>query len=146
VGGRRGGGGAGAFGADSATAALFAPAGGGRGAPAGGQAGRGGRGGANARQGATGDASLDPVGRIWALIGVTPPVIGGRGGGGGGGGAGANIANTGDYLVTMTVDGHVYKQTFRVERTNGGGQEAGFGGGDEEHDGMGRYTPAKKSK
>ncbi|MDB4876718.1 MAG: hypothetical protein JWM41_3164 [Gemmatimonadetes bacterium] len=144
VGGRRGGGGGGAFGADSATAALFAPA---TPAPAGAQAGRGGRGGANARQGATGDASLDPVGRIWALIGVTPPVVGGRGGGGGGGGAAASIANTGDYLVTMVVDGKTYKQTFRVERTSGGGQEAGFGGGDDAHDGLGRYTPSgKKSK
>jgi hypothetical protein len=146
TGGRRGGGGGGAGGLDSATAALFA-GGAGRGgaaAPAaGGRGGRGGRGG-----GATGDAALDPIGRIWALIGMNPPAVGGRGGGGGGfGGAGANIANTGDYLVTMVVGGQTYRQTFRVERVSGGGTDAPQFGGDENHDQMGRFTPkANKSK
>ncbi|HEY6826889.1 MAG TPA: hypothetical protein VI259_08525, partial [Gemmatimonadaceae bacterium] len=80
TGGRRGGGG-GFGGADSATAALFA-GGAGRGGAAPAPA-AGGRGGRNARQGAMGDAALDPIGRIWALIGMNPPVVGGRGGGGG---------------------------------------------------------------
>jgi hypothetical protein len=58
------------------------------------------------------------------------------------------MANTGDYLVTMVVNGQTFKQTFRVERVSGGG-DAGFAfGEDENHDGLGRYTPqtAKKQK
>jgi hypothetical protein len=148
AGGRRGGGGGGG-GLDSATAALFAP----RNAPGGAApaGGRGGRGGRNA-QGATGDASLDPIGRIWALIGMNPPNVGGRGGGGGGGGggfggAGATMANTGDYLVSMVVNGQTYKQTFRVERVSGGEDGAPQFGDEEKHDQSGRYTPgASKSK
>jgi hypothetical protein len=143
TGGRRGGGGGG--GLDSATAALFAPrnAPGGAAAPA---AGRGGRG--RNTQGATGDASLDPIGRIWALIGMTPPNVGGRGGGGGGfGGAAGTMANTGDYLVSMVVNGQTYKQIFRVERVSGGEDAAPQFGNEEKHDQSGRYTPAaSKSK
>jgi hypothetical protein len=94
-----------------------------------------------------GDQGLDPVGRIWGLIGMPGPVIGGRGGGGGGGGGGANLANTGDYLVTMTVNGQTYKQTFRVERVSGGAADASPFGDDENHDQVGRYTPkTPKSK
>ncbi len=140
TGGRRGGGGFG--GADSATAALFA-GGAGRGGAAPAAAGRGGR---NARQGAMGDAALDPIGRIWALIGMNPPVIGGRGGGGGFGGGGANIANTGDYLVTMVVGGQSYRQTFRVERVSGGAADGPAFGEDGDHDQMGRFTPKSKRK
>jgi photosystem II stability/assembly factor-like uncharacterized protein len=137
VGGRRGGGG-GFGGLDSATAALFAPRNAaGAAAPA---AGRGGRG-RNAAQGAMGDASLDPIARIWSLIGMNPPNIGGRGGGGGFGGAGGTLANTGDYLVTMTVNGQTYKQTFRVERVSGGEEVAPQFGDEEKHDQSGRYTP-----
>ena len=142
--GRGGGGGRGFGGLDSATAALFAPSN----APAA-AAGRGGRGrGRNAAQGAMGDASLDPVGRIWQLIGMPQPSFGGRGGGGFGG-AGATLANTGDYLVTLSVGGQTYKQTFRVERVSGGGDDTPNFGGNDEHDGLGRYTPnpaASKSK
>ncbi len=76
---------------------------------------------------------------------MNPPVVGGRGGGGGGGGfgggAGANMANTGDYLVTMTVNGQTYKQTFRVERISGGGEVGVVFGKDANHDQMGHYTP-----
>jgi hypothetical protein len=96
-----------------------------------------------------GDASLDPIGRIWALIGMSPPNVGGRGGGGGGGfgGAAATIANTGDYLVSMVVNGQTYKQTFRVERVSGGGEVASQFGDEEKHDQGGRYTPkVAKSK
>ena len=142
AGGRRGGGGGG--GLDSATAALFAP----RNAPAGAApaAGRGGRAGRGAAQGAMGDASLDPIGRIWALIGMNPPNVGGRGGGGGFGGGGGTLANTGDYLVTMVVNGQTYKQTFRVERVSGGEEGAPQFGGEEQHDQGGRYTPASTGK
>jgi hypothetical protein len=141
--GGRGGGGGGAFGGlDSATtAALTPPAGGGGGG--GGRGGRGGRGG-NA-QGAMGDAGLDPIGRIWSLIGMTAPSFGGRGGGGGGGGGGgaggATTANTGDYLVSMVVNGQTYKQLFRVERVSGGGSDNFQFGEDENHDQGGRYVP-----
>jgi hypothetical protein len=82
---------------------------------------------------------------------MNPPAVqGGRGGGGGGGGGGAGgatTANTGDYLVSMTVNGQTYKQTFRVERVSGGG-EGGFQfGEDDRHDQGGRFTPkAAKSK
>jgi hypothetical protein len=74
---------------------------------------------------------------------MNPPNVGGRGGGGGGGGGGgATIANTGDYLVSMVVNGQTYKQTFRVERVSGGEDGAPQFGGEEMHDGSGRYTPA----
>jgi photosystem II stability/assembly factor-like uncharacterized protein len=109
AGGRGGGGGGGAGGA----AAAPPPA-----APAG-------RGGAPAGRGAAPAApAVDPVRRIWDIIGMNPPAgaggAGGRGGGGGGGGgrggAGGAIAQPGTYLVTMTVNGQTYRQTFRVER------------------------------
>jgi hypothetical protein len=153
AGGRRGGGGRGfgggvcgeipAAGAAAATAGETAAAGrGGRGA-------RGRGRGANA-QGAMGDAALDPVGRIWQLIGMNSPCGGGgRGGRGGGFGAGgANMANTGDYLVTMSANGQTYKETFRVERVSGGDQgDFGFGGSDDEHDGSGHFVqPQPKAK
>lgn len=74
------------------------------------------------------------------MIGMNAPApVGGRGGGGGGGGAGAATANTGDYLVTMSVSGQTFKQTFRVERVSGSG-EAGFQfGEDENHDQNGKF-------
>ncbi|HEX4683806.1 MAG TPA: hypothetical protein VH277_13900 [Gemmatimonadaceae bacterium] len=135
AGGRRGGGGGAFAGADSATAAAFAlpnnPS------AAGGRGGRVARG----RAAAT-DEDVNPVTRIWQLIGVTPPAVGGRGGGGGGfGGALGSLANTGDYLVTMNVNGQTYRQTFRVERVSGDADVGGNFGGDDEHDGAGRYTP-----
>jgi BNR/Asp-box repeat len=137
-----GGGGGGGFGGlDSATAAAFAPANNpaaaaGRGGRGGGRGARGGRG-----QEAVGD--LDPVARIWSIIGMNQPNVGGRGGGGGGGfgGGGANLANTGDYLVSMTIGGQTYKQTFRVERVSGGSDVGGGFGEDDEHDQSGRFTP-----
>jgi len=56
--------------------------------------------------------------------------------------AGGSLANTGDYLVSMTVGGQTYKQTFRVERVSGGSEAGGgFGGEDDEHDQSGRHTP-----
>ena len=65
----------------------------------------------------------------------------GGGGGGFGGGAATTTANTGDYLVTLLVNGQSYRQTFRVERVSGGGDSANPFGGDDEHDAAGRYTP-----
>jgi hypothetical protein len=147
AGGRRGGGGGGFGGLDSATAAAFAPAAtAGVNVPAaGGRGARGGRGG----RGGTAD-NMSPVQQIWGIIGMNPPAVGGRGGGGGGGfgGAGASMANTGDYLVTMVVNGQTFKQTFRVERVSGGADAGIAFGEDESHDGLGRYTPqpAKKQK
>lgn len=136
--GRRGG-----AGADSAVAAPApAPV---AAAPA--AAGRGARG--RNQQGATGDAALDPVGRIWALIGMTAPApAGGRGGAGGFAGLGGiSTANTGDYLVTLIVNGQSYKQKLRVERVSGGGESGFQFGEDKDHDQLGRYTPkASKSK
>jgi hypothetical protein len=96
-----------------------------------------------------GDASLDPIGRIWALIGMPAPAVGGRGGRGGGGaafGGGGTTANTGDYLASMVVNGQTYKQLFRVERVSGGGEAAIDFGEDESHDQSGHYTPVAKSK
>ena len=81
---------------------------------------------------------------------MTAPSFGGRGGGGGGGGGGApgaTTANTGDYLVSMVVNGQTYKQVFRVERMSGGGADATPFGEDEDHDHNGRYVPkVPKSK
>jgi len=76
---------------------------------------------------------------------MNPPTLGGRGGGGGfafGGGAGGGMANTGDLLVSMTVGGRTYRQTFRVERVSGGEDAGSPFGQDAQHDQSGRYTPA----
>ncbi|MEP6991680.1 MAG: hypothetical protein ABJA80_12190, partial [bacterium] len=61
-----------------------------------------------------------PQQKIWDLIGMKPPAIGGRGGFGG---AGGNLVEPGTYVATLTAGGQAYKQTFRVER-------AGTGDGD----------------
>jgi hypothetical protein len=88
--------------------------GGGRGAGGGGRGGRGG----------TGD--IAPVNRIWGIIGMSPPApVGGRGGGRGGFGGG-ELAPSGDYLVTLTIGGQTYKQTFRVEQSNTGSARPTF--------------------
>jgi photosystem II stability/assembly factor-like uncharacterized protein len=92
--------------------------GGGRGAGGGG--GGGGRGGAAS-------ADVGPIQRIWGIIGMSPAAAGGGGRGGGGGfGGGGLVAPTGDYLVTLTVGGQTYKQTFRVEQTNNAGMSSPF--------------------
>jgi len=73
--------------------------------------------------------------------------VGGRGGGGFGGVGGASLANTGDYLVTMVVNGKTYKESFRVERVSGGQEDAPQFGQDS-RDRSGRVvttpTPARK--
>jgi photosystem II stability/assembly factor-like uncharacterized protein len=82
---------------------------GGRGAGGGG----GGRGGRGANPGDVGS-----VNRIWGIIGMSAPGGGGGGRGGGRGFGGGELAPTGDYLVTLTIGGQTYKQTFRVEQSN----------------------------
>ena len=65
----------------------------------------------------------DKVRKIFDIIGLKVPGGGGRGGGGRGGfggGPGAFTASTGDYLVTLVVNGQTYKQKLRVERVSGG--------------------------
>jgi photosystem II stability/assembly factor-like uncharacterized protein len=90
-------------------------AGGGRGAGGGGRGGRGGN-----------PGDIAPVTRIWGIIGMSPPGGGGGGGRGGFGGGGGALAPTGDYLVTLTIGGQTYKQTFRVEQTNNAGTGSPF--------------------
>jgi hypothetical protein len=81
----------------------------------------GGAGGAGGGRGGAADPGLEPVRRIWGIIGMNPPggAAGGRGGGGGGRGGfgGGAVAEPGTYLVTLTVNGQTLRQTFRVERT-----------------------------
>jgi hypothetical protein len=80
-----------------------------------------GAGAANAGRGGGAAAALDPVQRVWELIGVRPPATGrGAGGGGGFGGALGRLAEPGTYVVTLTVGGQTLKQTFRVERAGTG--------------------------
>jgi len=106
----------------------------------------GGRGGRGGGRGANAGADLSPVEHIWSLIGMNPPNVGG--------GRGvvvvaaalargrSNNANTGDYLVTMSVNGQTYKQTFRVERVSGGGEVGNpFGIEDDQHDQSGHFVP-----
>jgi photosystem II stability/assembly factor-like uncharacterized protein len=93
--------------------------GGGAGAPAGGRGGRG----------STGDIS--PVNRIWGIIGMSQPGGGAGGRGGRGGFGGGELAPTGDYLVTLTIGGQTYKQTFRVEATTNAVTSSPFGPDDE---------------
>ena len=88
-------------------------------APAGGR-GAGGAGGA-AGGAAGGMAAMMGMDQndLFAIIRATGAM--GAGGGGGGFGGGAPVAEPGDYLVSMTVDGQTYRQTLRVERSAGGG-------------------------
>jgi photosystem II stability/assembly factor-like uncharacterized protein len=51
---------------------------------------------------------------------------GGGGGGGGFGGGGAPTVPSGDYLVSITVDGKTLSRVLRVERVNGTGAGGGF--------------------
>ena len=79
-------------------------------------------GGFGGRGGPVGPES-DKVRKIFDIIGLKVPGGGGRGGGGRGGfggGPGAFTASTGDYLVTLVVNGQTYKQKLRVERVSGG--------------------------
>jgi photosystem II stability/assembly factor-like uncharacterized protein len=74
--------------------------------------------------------------KVFQIIGIRPPAGGGRGGGGGGGrgGGSGGLANTGDYLVTMTVGGKTLRQVLHVERVSGGDAGNGFGGGDDQQE------------
>lgn len=86
-------------------------------APAGGQG--GGRGGAAPPPGGPQMMGIDQtvLFDVMRALGVTQ----GGGGGGGGFGGGASVVESGNYLVSMTVDGQTQKQVLRVERRAGGG-------------------------
>ncbi|MEX2182516.1 MAG: hypothetical protein WD771_10770 [Gemmatimonadaceae bacterium] len=56
---------------------------------------------------------------VLRALGVT-----GGGGGGGFGGAPTPVAEPGDYVVSLTVDGETHRQTLRVERASGGATTA----------------------
>jgi hypothetical protein len=83
-----------------------------------------GAGAANAGRRGGASATLDPVQRVWDLIGVRAPAPAGRGGGGGFGGFGGSIADAGSYTVTLTVGDKTMKQSFRVERVGMGDNAA----------------------
>jgi photosystem II stability/assembly factor-like uncharacterized protein len=86
-----------------------------------------GAGAANAGRRGGAAATLDPVQRVWDIIGMRAPQVAGtgRGGGGGFGGFGAGtLADAGSYVVTLTAGGQTYKQTFRVEKVGMGDNAA----------------------
>jgi hypothetical protein len=67
----------------------------------------------------------------------------GSGGGGFGfGRGGAPLVGTGDYLVTMVVNGERLRQVLHVERLPGGASSGGFGGGEEDEDDQDGGSPS----
>lgn len=83
----------------------------------------------------TEDAPLDPQALFAAFGGgrgsVLNSLFGGGGGGGGRAGNAAPVVTTGDYLVSITVNGQTQKQLLHVERSSGtGGGGGGFDSGD----------------
>jgi len=114
--------------------------GGGRGAAAGGFQERPGEGpmpraaGARGQQGAAtegGEAQGVDQNELRELAQLFRPP-GSRGFGGFGGRGGAPTVGTGDYLVSMTVDGKKYTQVLHVERRSGADSGGFFGGDDDE--------------
>ncbi len=81
--------------------------------------GRGGRGGG----GGGGAGGAPDVRQIFRLL-RTP---GSRGRFGGRRGGGGQVVESGDYLVSITVEGKTLTQVLRVERVNGSGRGSGFG-------------------
>lgn len=119
-----GGGGGGGFGGGQSQRWVDRPAEG----PATQAGGRGGAGGGGGAGGAAGGAMAQMMGmdqnqlfEVMRAIGV----MGGGGGGGGFGGGSIPIAETGDYLVSITIDSQTMKQPLRVERL-AGGASSGF--------------------
>jgi len=110
-----GGGGGGGFGGGQPQRWAERPAEG-PAAPAGGRGGGGAAGGAMAQMMGMDQSQLFDIMRAIGMTG---------GGGGGFGGGGIPIAETGDYLVSITVDGQTMKQPLRVERL-AGGASSGF--------------------
>ncbi|OYV74097.1 MAG: hypothetical protein B7Z72_00975 [Gemmatimonadetes bacterium 21-71-4] len=108
----------------------------GRGGGGGGRAGRGGETGFVARpaegpvpgapaRGGRGGAAVDVMGAFPGGFRQISDLFGMRGRGGFGRGAGGNVVDSGDYMVSITVDGVTQKQILRVDRLSGGGA-AGF--------------------
>jgi hypothetical protein len=75
----------------------------------------GGRGAAAAAEPQLDQTQMRELSQLVRIPGSSYPSFG-RGGGGRGG---ANMAGTGDYLVTMTVGNHVERQTVHVQRAPG---------------------------
>ena len=101
-------------------------------APAG--AGAAGGGGAGGRGAALlGASQNESVQRIFALIGIPIPGVGGGRGGFGGFGRGGS-AMTGDYSVVLQVNGVTLKQKLRLENTSIENGFGGFGNDDESRD------------
>jgi photosystem II stability/assembly factor-like uncharacterized protein len=86
---------------------------------AGGRGGPGGAGGQAAGEGAAAGLDQSDLFTVMRALGVT------GGGGGRGFGGGGSVVSTGDYLVSMTVDGNTTRQKLRVERLSGG-DSSGF--------------------
>jgi photosystem II stability/assembly factor-like uncharacterized protein len=89
-------------------------------------AGAGGRGGAGrggAGAGAIDQTQMREIFQLVRIPGSSYPSFGR----GGRGGAGGGLADTGDYLVTMTVGSHVERQTVHVVRQPGLGDGSGGG-------------------
>jgi hypothetical protein len=113
---------------------LFGAGGGGRGQGGGGFVARPGegpaaRGGAAAQGEGAGESAAPDQSQLGQLAGLFRPAGGGFGRGGG-----PPFVGTGDYLVTMTVNGERLKQVLHVERLPGGGGGSGFGGGEDDDD------------
>lgn len=83
---------------------------------------RGGRGGG----GGAGAGGAPDVRQIFRLL-RAPGSRGRFGGFGGRRGGGAPVVESGDYLVSITVEGKTLTQVLRVERVNGSGGGSGFG-------------------
>jgi hypothetical protein len=81
--------------------------------------GPGGAGGQAAGEGAAAGLDQSDLFTVMRALGVT------GGGGGRGFGGGGSVVSTGDYLVSMTVDGNTMRQKLRVERVSGG-DSSGF--------------------
>jgi hypothetical protein len=91
------------------------------------------RGRAAAQSEGAGESAAADQGQLGQLAGLFRPA--GGGGGGFGRGGGPPFVGTGDYLVTMTVNGERLKQVLHVERLPGGGGGSGFGGGEDDDGG-----------
>jgi len=84
--------------------------------------------------GGGGGGGLGGLGFIAQAFGRTSGGGGGGGGGFGGFGGGAPAVPSGDYLVSITVDGKTLSRVLRVERASGTGSGASFAFDDDADD------------